>query len=66
MSIIENDIDLYAGGKENALRRLRSCAPQDEKYWKALALKYNDVVTQLIELNEMFANSPYQTERESC
>jgi len=53
-SIIEKDIDLYTGGKENALRRLRNCEPKDEAYWKALALKYNRVVTELMELNEMF------------
>ncbi len=54
-SIIEKDIDLYTGGMENALRRLRSCIPQDEAYWKALATKYHRIVTELMELNEMFA-----------
>ncbi len=54
-SIIEQDIDLYTGGKENALRRLRNCEPKDEQYWRNLALKYNRVITELMELNEMFS-----------
>ncbi len=60
MTIIERDIDLYTAGKENALMRLRRCEPKYEKYWNDLALKYNGIVTELIELNEMFVNSPYK------
>ena len=60
MSIVEEDIDLYTAGKENALRRLRSCHPNHESYWKALASKYNNIVCELVELNAMFQTSPYK------